>query len=105
MSVYDEKPWLALYDAGQPAELSLEYRGRHDPRVFAGREHGDIPGGAEDMTTLIEHHRGQAPRPASFGPGTTAILTYTSGTTGPPKGAMNTHGNVVFNSQAYRQWC
>ena len=25
MSVYDEKPWLALYDAGQPAELSLEY--------------------------------------------------------------------------------
>src|SRR5437588_8443010 len=26
----------------------LEYRGRHDPRVFAGREHGDIPGGAED---------------------------------------------------------
>jgi len=83
----------------------LEYRGRHDPRVFAGLESGDIPGGAEDMTTLIEHHRGEAPRPASFGPGDTAILTYTSGTTGPPKGAMNTHGNVVFNSQAYRQWC
>jgi long-chain acyl-CoA synthetase len=34
-----------------------------------------------------------------------AFLTYTSGTTGPPKGAMNTHGNVVFNSQAYRDWC
>jgi long-chain acyl-CoA synthetase len=25
MSVYDEKPWLARYDPGQPAELSLEY--------------------------------------------------------------------------------
>jgi long-chain acyl-CoA synthetase len=25
MSVYDTKPWLARYDAGQPAELSLEY--------------------------------------------------------------------------------
>ena len=25
MSVYDEKPWLALYDPGQPAELSLEH--------------------------------------------------------------------------------
>jgi long-chain acyl-CoA synthetase len=34
----------------------------------------------------------------------TAFLTYTSGTTGPPKGAMNTHRNVVFNSQAYRDW-
>ena len=33
-----------------------------------------------------------------------AFLTYTSGTTGPPKGAMNTHRNVVFNSEAYRRW-
>jgi len=54
---------------------------------------------------LIEHHRGQAPDPVTFGPDDTAFLTYTSGTTGPPKGAMNSHGNVVFNSQAYRQWC
>jgi long-chain acyl-CoA synthetase len=41
----------------------------------------------------------------SFDPGDTAFLTYTSGTTGPPKGAMNTHRNVVFNSQTYREWC
>ncbi|MGZ4230633.1 MAG: long-chain-fatty-acid--CoA ligase [Solirubrobacteraceae bacterium] len=33
-----------------------------------------------------------------------AFLTYTSGTTGPSKGAMNSHGNVVFNSQTYRDW-
>jgi long-chain acyl-CoA synthetase len=33
-----------------------------------------------------------------------AILTYTSGTTGVPKGAMNTHANLVFNAQAYRDW-
>jgi long-chain acyl-CoA synthetase len=83
----------------------LEYRGRHDARVFAGLEGEPIPDGAEDMTTLIGHHRGEAPRPPGFGPGDTALLTYTSGTTGPPKGAMNTHRNVVFNSQTYRQWC
>lgn len=33
-----------------------------------------------------------------------AVLTYTSGTTGPPKGAMNTHRNVVFASQFYQHW-
>ena len=57
------------------------------------------------MAALIERHRGQRPADVTFGPDDTAFLTYTSGTTGPPKGAMNTHGNVVFNSQAYRQWC
>src|SRR6266571_2025371 len=25
MSVYDEKPWLSLYDLGQPAEIALEF--------------------------------------------------------------------------------
>ena len=33
-----------------------------------------------------------------------ALLTYTSGTTGDPKGAMNTHGNVVFNACTFRDW-
>ena len=30
-------------------------------------------------------------------PGETAILVYTSGTTGPPKGAMITHGNIIVS--------
>jgi long-chain acyl-CoA synthetase len=34
--------------------------------------------------------------------GDAAVLTYTSGTTGPPKGAINTHGNIAFASEAYR---
>ena len=82
----------------------LEYRSRDDQRVFAGVEPLDCPGSA-DMAGLIERFRGQVPAPVSFTAHDTALLTYTSGTTGPPKGAMNTHGNVVFNSQAYRQWC
>ena len=32
-----------------------------------------------------------------------ALLTYTSGTTGKPKGAMNTHGNLTFNAETYMQ--
>ncbi len=30
-----------------------------------------------------------------------AYLVYTSGTTGPPKGAMLTHGNIVYNAETY----
>jgi long-chain acyl-CoA synthetase len=82
----------------------LEYRARDDPRVFAGIEPLECVG-TQDMAELIERFRGQAPGPVSFTAADSACLTYTSGTTGPPKGAMNTHGNVVFNSQAYRQWC
>jgi len=37
-------------------------------------------------------------------PGDTAVITYTSGTTGPPKGALNTHANIAFASQVYRDW-
>lgn len=33
---------------------------------------------------------------ASIGPETPAILIYTSGTTGPPKGAIVTHGNLLY---------
>jgi long-chain acyl-CoA synthetase len=32
------------------------------------------------------------------------VLTYTSGTTGVPKGAMNTHATMAFNAQTYRDW-
>lgn len=82
----------------------LEYQTRNDPRAFGGSERIDVPG-TVDMGELIARFRGQSPPPVSLSLDDVAFLTYTSGTTGPPKGAMNTHRNVVFNSQAYRQWC
>ena len=58
--------------------------------------------GTLDFMELLERNRGKCPPEVQPSSGEVAYLTYTSGTTGPPKGAMNTHGNVVFNSEVYR---
>jgi long-chain acyl-CoA synthetase len=34
----------------------------------------------------------------------TALITYTSGTTGPAKGAMSTHANLAYQAVNLRQW-
>jgi long-chain acyl-CoA synthetase len=36
--------------------------------------------------------------------GDPACLTYTSGTTGPPKGAVNTHQKMLFSSRTFERW-
>ncbi len=81
----------------------LEYQTRSDPRVFAGVERIACEG-TTDLAALLDRFAGQAPPPVPLGPDDIAFLTYTSGTTGPPKGAMTTHRNVVFNAQTYRDW-
>jgi long-chain acyl-CoA synthetase len=81
----------------------LEYQTRNDPRVFTGIER--IPSeDTLDMADLLQRFAGATPPQVTLGPDDVAFLTYTSGTTGPPKGAMTTHRNVVFNAQTYRDW-
>jgi len=81
----------------------LDLQTRDDERLFAGvkRERHE---GTTDLLEFIDQHRGQTPPPVTLGPDDVAFLTYTSGTTGVPKGAMNTHRNVVFTAQVYRDW-
>lgn len=44
------------------------------------------------------------PEPAAQQPGDTAVLLYTGGTTGTPKGAMLTHANLVANAYQCALW-
>ena len=81
----------------------LEFQSRNDERLFAGtsrRRHE----GTTDFSEFVAEHRGEVPPAVDLGPDDIAFLTYTSGTTGVPKGAMNTHRNVVFTAQVYRDW-
>ncbi|MYM18492.1 AMP-binding protein [Brevibacterium sp. 5221] len=41
------------------------------------------------------------PAPPQARPDDVALLTYTSGTTGKPKGACNTHGNLAFDAEVF----
>ncbi len=59
--------------------------------------------GTVDLLKLMQSHPNPTlPRPELV-PDDIAFLTYTSGTTGPPKGAMNTHANIAFNARVYHK--
>lgn len=58
--------------------------------------------GTDDLVELIAAHRGEAASATELDPADVALLTYTSGTTGPAKGAMNTQGNMAFAGRVYR---
>jgi long-chain acyl-CoA synthetase len=82
----------------------LDYLGGRDvPAMLRGHARQATPGAA-DLAEVVREHLGARPAPVTLGPSDVALLTYTSGTTGEPKGAMNTHGNVTFNAAAYREW-
>ena len=81
----------------------LDFQTRDDERLFAGTRRQRHEG-TEDLLEFAARYRGQTPPAPTLGPDDVAFLTYTSGTTGVPKGAMNTHRNVVFTAQVYRDW-
>lgn len=51
-----------------------------------------------DLVGLLGKYKDTHIAEAKVGPQDIAYLTFTSGTTGPPKGAMNSHANVVFSA-------
>lgn len=57
-----------------------------------------------DLGQFIRDSAGHVCPRSRLAPDAIAVLTYTSGTTGPPKGAMISHRNLLFNAVTYRDW-
>src|SRR5699024_10199399 len=81
----------------------LGFQSRHDDRLFSGMSRAR-PDGTEDLMETLTLLRERRPETIELSGDDVAFLGSTSGTTGPPKGAMCSHGNIVFNAQTYRDW-
>jgi long-chain acyl-CoA synthetase len=77
-----------------PADMEL-------PNMLKGVKETRLSG-TLDMLELLERYKDKSVKDPGLSPDDLAYLTYTSGTTGPPKGAMNTHGNIAFNARIYK---
>ena len=80
----------------------LDFQTRDDPRLFADARRTETQ--ALDLMAALLEPGLRVPETPAFSAGQAAMLVYTSGTTGLPKGAILTHGNVAFNAQVYRDW-
>ncbi|MEV5388297.1 AMP-binding protein [Streptomyces sp. NPDC052721] len=88
--------------AGSPVRIVLtacerDFQTRDDPRVLAFERLPQAPD-ADDLVA-VARQGGRAPEGRSPRPEDIALISYTSGTSGTPKGATNTHANVMHNAE------
>jgi long-chain acyl-CoA synthetase len=74
-----------------PAELAAELAAQ-------GKAERSVPPDCEDFLAVMGSDA--KPRPVAIGMDDIALMTYTSGTTGLPKGAMLSYGNALFKTRA-----
>ncbi|MBI5247970.1 MAG: AMP-binding protein [Desulfomonile tiedjei] len=71
------------------------------PEILNTCKKSSVPG-CIDLLGLISEYNDKRVDVHKSDPDSVAYLTYTSGTTGQPKGAMNTHGNIAFSARVYQ---
>ena len=79
----------------------LDLQTTDDPRLFAGRERIRSRGIA-DLLEVATSRAGRKIVDSGLHPGSVALVSYTSGTSGRSKGATNTHGNLTANGSNLR---
>ncbi|MFG2637424.1 class I adenylate-forming enzyme family protein [Streptomyces sp. NPDC048362] len=78
----------------------LDFQTRDDPRVLAFERLPQAPD-ADDLVA-VARRGGKAPEGRAPRPDDIALISYTSGTSGTPKGATNTHRNIMYNAERQR---
>ncbi|MER5850282.1 AMP-binding protein [Streptomyces sp. NPDC002012] len=78
----------------------LDLQTQNDERVL-GFERLPVPEDADDLVAVARQGLG-APEGRELASADVALISYTSGTSGTPKGAMNSHGNIMINAERQR---
>ncbi|MBL1086275.1 AMP-binding protein [Streptomyces actinomycinicus] len=103
--ICSERAWesyLAQTAAGSPVRIvltacELDFQTRNDPRVLTFERLPEAPG--TDDLVAVARRGGRAPEGRAPRPEDLALISYTSGTSGTPKGATNTHANMMYNAE------
>jgi long-chain acyl-CoA synthetase len=79
----------------------FDFQSRDDRRVFGSLSKEASP---SNLLQLIEACKARTPTIVEPVPSDIAMLVYTSGTTGVPKGSMNTHSGAVITAESIASW-
>ncbi|MFJ9375512.1 class I adenylate-forming enzyme family protein [Streptomyces sp. NPDC101455] len=95
----------AVEKSGSPVRIvltacELDFQTRDDARVLTF-ERLPQAADAEDLVAVAEAGH-KAPGGREQAPADIALISYTSGTSGAPKGATNTHANILYNAERQR---